>query len=388
MINTLEKHAQNEQLKVKHANTRVLFLLPVIADARFHKRIEALTSLGLNVEVLAFERPYYAGTAKLAYTSLGKLNHSQYFKRILPLFKALPIIRNYAKLHNSIYCFGLDILLLAWLVRLSLRKPITLLYEVGDIREVLLGKSLKSRLARGLESFLVKKADLLILTSQAYYDHFYKGMLNLSLNYQIIENKLEEGFIPAREPAKARYFMGYFGVLRCPRSWEIMNNLAEAGLSVYIRGFPRSPLDFSEDELKAAAASQSHLSYEGSYLAPAELPDIYGQVELVWACYPYEENRQIANSKWARTNRFYEACYFKKPMICQAGTEDARVVEALHIGMAVDLSKPEEVVSLLKAITEEQMDIWRENLNRLPKAIYMYDDEHEILANFLLKAKK
>ncbi len=376
-----------EKPSLERSNARALFLLPVVTHVRYRKRMEALTALNVSIEVLAFERPYYPGKPKIGYKSLGSLSHNNYLQRILPFFKALPTIWQYARKTDALYCFGLDMLLLAWLVKLVLGKPVALLYEVGDIREVLLGSKLKSRLARALEAFLVRRIDRLILTSEAYYEHFYKGILKLSVPYQVIENKLEPGFIAEQDLAKPSYRLGYFGVLRCPRSWEIVNQLAKEGMSVYLRGFPRSPLRLSEHDLKEAADKQENLTYGGTYLAPDELANIYEQVELVWACYPFEENRPVANWKWARTNRFYEACFFKKPMICQAGTEDARVVEALNIGLSVELSKPEEVIKALQAISPEQLKIWTENLEKLPESIYMYSDEHEVLADFLADSK-
>jgi len=388
MVNTAQRTAPSKQtIASETPPTRVLFLLPVVTHVRYRKRMEALTALNLDIEVLAFERPYYPGKPKINYTSLGSISHNNYLKRILPFLKALPKIWRHARKTDVIYCFGLDMLLLAWLVKMLLGKPVTLLYEVGDIREVLLGTNLKSKLARVLETFLVQRIDRLILTSKAYYEHFYEGILKLSVPYQVIENKLEPGFVSEQAMLPPSYRLGYFGVLRCPRSWEIMNQLAKEGMSIYIRGFPRSPLNLSEDDLSSTAEHQDNLTYGGTYLAPDELTSIYEQVELVWACYPFEENRPVANWKWARTNRFYESCFFKKPMICQAGTEDARVVEALNIGLAVELSNPEEVIRVLQTINPEQIRIWTENLENLPESIYMYSDEHEVLADFLTQAK-
>jgi len=385
MINTEEKESLSKQeASYETPPTRVLFLLHDVTDARYQKRKTALTALGVNVEILAFERAYSVGTSKLKFVSLGKLGRASYLKRSLPFLKALPIIRNYARSHDSLYAFGLDMLLLAWIVKLTLAKPVKLIYEVADIRELLLGTSLKSKLARALESFLVKRTNLLVLTSEAYYKHFYEAILSLSVNYKVIENKLEKGFIAPHVLASPEFRLGYFGLLRCPRSWEIVNDLAKQGISVYIRGFPTPPLPFSVESLESAADKQVNLSYMGSYLAPDQLAEIYEKVELVWACYPFEGNRAVSNSKWARTNRFYEACFFKKPMICQVDTEDARVVKAFNIGIAVDLNKPDEVIKKIIAIDEDQMLIWKENLENLAEDIYMYSDEHKQLAHFLV----
>jgi succinoglycan biosynthesis protein ExoL len=355
--------------------------MPVGTDARMLRRVQALVNNGISATSLAFERPYYE-TKEKAYTPLGKIEHGNYFKRLSPFIKALPTIRNHAKSHTNLYCFGLDMLLLAWLSQTTLRRPINLFYEVADIREIMFGNDIKAKLMRQLETFLVRRSKCLVLTSQAYYDHYYQNVLKLKPTYHIIENKLEPADLVAQSntPTPTSYRFGYFGLLRCRQTWRIMQKLAEQGTPVYVRGFPRSPL--SQEDLDNAK-TLAKLHYGGPYVAPNELPEMYGKVDIVWAAYPYEADRKTQNWRWARTHRFYEACCFGKPMIVQKGTEDARVVEACNIGLSLDLTDPEAAVKTLQAITPEQLASWTKNIKALPKHMYLYSDEHAKLADYL-----
>ena len=122
----------------------ILFLMPVVSHVRYQKRRKALEALGLSVTQLAFERPYYSAAEDINYVSLGKVNHGRYIERLPRLTKAFMKIRTHAKAHEVLYCFGLDMLLLAYLVKLSLNKPVKIIYEVGDIRSILIGTSTKS----------------------------------------------------------------------------------------------------------------------------------------------------------------------------------------------------------------------------------------------------
>ncbi|OPX84753.1 MAG: hypothetical protein A4E53_03810 [Pelotomaculum sp. PtaB.Bin104] len=366
---------------------KIVFLLPVISDARAHKRINALKKLGAQPVVLAFERDYYGGKPiPGGYQSLGHIEHSRYFKRLVPFLKALFAVRDQVKKADAIYAFGLDLFLLGWLACLGCNRPVKAVYEVADIREVLLGKGILSRCLRRLERFLLRRAELLVVTSEAFVQGYYRRIQKLDpLHYLVIENKLDAGF-PADVPVLSDHStdgivrIGYFGVIRCPRSLEILREAAEQGngrVQVYIRGFP-----LGVGDLANKFRSNPNIAYGGPYVAPDDLPTLYDRVDIIWACYPYQ-GVGIGNYRWARTNRFYEACYFKKPMFAQKGTEDCRVIEALGLGAGVDLSNIEASVERILRITRAELNQWRRNLALLPEGVYKLTNEHEQLLSML-----
>lgn len=90
---------------------------------------------------------------------------------------------------------------------------------------------MKSRLARFLEKLMFKKIDLLVVSSKEYYTEHFKPLYNFDdKKLRIIENKLPHDFIVNSEPAKEKgsnIVIGYFGVLRCQRSWKILFQLAK-----------------------------------------------------------------------------------------------------------------------------------------------------------------
>ena len=359
-----------------------LFLLQTAEHVRFRKRAELLEEEGLAALIMAFERNSYPmPEGSFRYQSLGSLTHRNYLKRILPFVRALGRIRAAARSSQAIYCFGLDMLLLGWLASLGLKR--TLIYEVGDIREVLTGEGFKASLFRFLERFLLARTALLVVTSKAFVTGYFYGVQGFSaLNYQVVENKLDQNWLKnlhPQEDLEVRHGLlriGYFGVLRCRRSWEILKKAAAGGagrLEVYIRGISRV-IDLEE------VGDQPYMIYGGPYVSPDELPDLYGQVDLVWACYPYQGSK-TGNWQWAKTVRFYEACFFNKPMLVQAGTEDSRVVEEYDIGLTVDMNDdPGLVKERLYRISEVDLARWKRNLKNLPGDLYLHRDEHRRLA--------
>lgn len=366
---------------------KIAFLLPVVSDARSHKRVVALKNLGVQPAVLAFERKYYKGKPiPGGYVSLGALEHARYYKRLIPFIRAFSMIRAKAKEADAIYAFGLDMLLLGWLACLGLAKPFKAVYEVADIREVLLGKRLLSRCLRWLERFLLRRTEFIVVTSEAYISGYYREIQGLNnLRYLVIENKMDP-IVPVQKSTLEKHRadgilrIGYFGVIRCRRSLEILKEAAKQSngrVQVYIRGYP-----LGVGDLEREVQSQPYITYGGPYVAPDDLPALYGQIDMVWACYPYQGDI-IGNYCWARTNRFYEACYFRKPMFAQAGTEDGRVVKAFGLGICLDLSNVETAVERIRQITSLELNQWQSNVSHISKDCYTITNEHEQLLKAL-----
>ncbi len=370
---------------------KIALLLPVMSDSRSHRRIRALKNLGVHPVILAFERKYYKGNPiSGGYASLGHIEHSKYYKRLIPFLRVLCRVRAQVKEADAIYAFGLDMLLLGRVACLGLPKPLKAVYEVADIREVLLGKGLFSCCLRWLERFLLRRTDLIVVTSEAFISGYYREIQRLTTpRYLVIENKLDTGLlaqIPASSDNKSDEIIriGYFGVIRCRRSLEILQEAAKQGsgrVQVYIRGFPLGVGDL-ENEVR----NNPYIKYDGPYVAPDDLPTLYSQIDVVWACYPYQGNG-IGNYLWARTNRFYESCCFKRPMLAQKGTEDGRLIEALGLGMCLNLSDIKEAVECILSITRTMLNQWQEAISQLSQDVYVLTDEHERLLEMLKSSK-
>lgn len=366
---------------------KAIFLLPVISEARCHKRIRELKKLGVQPKIFAFERDYYEGkTIEGWYELLGNIQHGKYYKRFIPFSKALFKIRSAINNVEMIYAFGLDMLLLGWLASRGYGKPVKLVYEVADIREILTGERLESRLCRKLERFLLQYVDMLVVTSEAYITGYYRQIQGMDdLCYKVIENKLDVNDMPlVRSPAaklsEGSMRIGYFGVIRCQRSWEILKEVAKRGngkVTVYVRGIPRG-LDSFEEE----ARSIPYIEYGGPYVSPDDLDSIYQQVNIVWACYTYQ-GTGTGNWRWARTNRFYESCFFKKPMFAQAGSEDGRLVDRLGIGACLNLDDIGKTADRILTASHKELVQWQENIEHLPTDIYLYKNEHRQLLQTL-----
>src|SRR5690606_15632548 len=114
---------------------------------------------------------------------------------------------------------------------------------VQDIRQIYFGNSLKSKLARFLEKKFLKRIDLLVVSSLDFYlGHFKKNYDFDKKKVHVVENKLIKGSIhpkPSAGTCSNKISIGYFGVMRCTRSWEILREFAKLHpdkFDIYLRG--------------------------------------------------------------------------------------------------------------------------------------------------------
>jgi succinoglycan biosynthesis protein ExoL len=359
---------------------RTVCLLPVATDARIHRRLAALARLGLEPTVLAFDRPYYPGKPLPGgYQSLGRIEHGRYGSRIKSLLAALPAVRAASAEADVVYAFSLDLLAIAWLATRRFRNRPRLVYEVADIHPTLVGGSLGARAMRAIERKLLRDTSLLVVTSEAFISGFYRGLQNLSdLKYQLIENKPDletlSAQAPSVRPSDGTLTIGYFGVIRCERSWQALQRLAVRGggrIRVYLRGVPLNIRDF-----EAEARACPWIEYGGPYVAPDDLPAMYDSVDVVWAAHRVDHDNSLL---WNRTNRFYESCAFQKPMIGQIGTQDGTFVLDRDLGPGIDLMDPEQAIERILNITSEDVQRWQANVSHLPPSVYRENGEHEQL---------
>lgn len=369
----------------------ITFLLSSTIHVRFIKRVEILKRLVDEIQVYAFVRKgtYPGKKIDFEMNVLGQIRHISYFRRFVLLVKSINKIKRAVKKTSVIYTFGLDMLFLGWLSKkINFDRNIKLLYEVGDIREILIGNALVNKLARYFERFLLRDVTVLIITSHAFYTEYYHRVQRIkSIKYHVLENKLDSEFMSAVQPQEVDeknnevITIGYFGVLRCAQTLKVLKMLVEKGqgkIKIYLRGLP----GIRTKEAYADLVTTKGVLSEGMYVVPDDLFKMYNVVDMVWACYPFQ-GEETSNWCWAKTIRFYEACYFNKPVFVQAGTEDCKTVKQYNIGVCLELGNIEKTVNYILSISEDEISNWKKNMEKLPEHVYLYTDEHEQLIKLI-----
>jgi len=267
--------------------------------------------------------------------------------------------------------------------------------EIGDIREVLVSAGLVAQVIQVLDSAVVRAADGLVVTSSRFVEDYYQGVRGITpRRVLVLENKIDyatwraledqiQEVRSSRTPGTPQdvFTIGYFGILRCPFTWRVLSSWAAADPEhrrVLVRGHLGEGAPSAEEMAVAPG-----VTYGGAYRWPQELPDLYGQVDMVCAAAPVRTDH-LDNKAWARANRFYESCWFQKPLLVSKGGGDEPDVMEFGIGMGVPFDKPREAVEAISAINGEDLARWKEGLLRVPRWVYVEtEDEWQELSSLV-----
>lgn len=320
---------------------KILYMAPDLSDPAVGRRRIMLEAGGAEVAVAGFLRGDAADPPRSwAAEWLGRTRDAALTQRALMVARHLLrfwTLRRRVRGQDAVVARNLEMLVLAWAGLTLARSATPLSYEVLDIHRVMLGDGLKSKLLRRIERHLLTRVDLLILSSEAFDQAYFHLLQQAPIPRLLLENKVLalDGSPPAAVPAPGAppWRIGWFGMLRCRRSLELLGRLAASRpglIEVDIRGRP-SPAVFGDD-FQAAVAQWPGVTFHGLY-APEDLADAYARVHFVWAVDYYEAGQ---NSDWLLPNRLYEGNAHGRPLIAQRDVETGRWLAARQVGALFD----------------------------------------------------
>jgi succinoglycan biosynthesis protein ExoL len=368
--------------------SKILCLLPIIGDTKDSKRIEILQDSDFEVVVVAFERNSYKARMPNAQVNiLAKINNGNYFKRIFIMMKCVLSLRKYIKNTDAIYALNQDLAIFAFISGIGLNKP--LIIDVADIREIQTGPSIVSIFFRSIDKYITNRASLIVVTAKGFISEYYNKILGIEIeDYVLLENKVDysddlRNTSNTIEYQHEKIRIGYIGVLRdewtllflkelvikYPDKFEIVC----AGIDL-IRAY----------DIAEYCINTPGMIYLGPFKSPADLNGLFQEVDVIALFYPetkipehWFNIRSVCN-----TNRYYEACYFRKPIISFSFCEDGKRVKENSIGMVFDTYNIDSNVEILNSqLTKERIVFWHENLLHLKEDIYCFNKEKEIMKN-------
>jgi succinoglycan biosynthesis protein ExoL len=327
---------------------KIAYFAHDLTDPAVQRRVRMLAAGGAIVAPIGFRRGREPVTAIEGFPAveIGRSADGRLLKRALSVVAAsanLGTTARHVAGSNAIIARNLEMLLLAARARNRYAPEAKLVYECLDIHRILLSGGLNGALLRWLESRLWRDVDMLLTSSPAFL-HNYFAPRDFAKPIRLVENKLlllehdrPHLPVPAR-PAGPPWRIGWFGVIRCSRSLDILSSLAKSGdgaIEVIIRGRPSGA---TFPDFDAALANRPYVHYEGPYRNTFDLGRIYGDVHFVWAIDYYESGQ---NSAWLLPNRIYEGTFHGAVPIGLAGVETGAWLTKRGVGVVLN-DPPEE----------------------------------------------
>lgn len=316
-----------------------------------------------------------APAVDLGRTHDGRLGHRA-AKTVLTAVSA-PRLRDHLRGADVVMARTLEMLAVAEAARSTAGGGARLVYECLDIHRLMLDRGAKGRALRGVERALLRRADLLVVSSPAFLDAYFRQVQGLGETLHVpsllVENKvldLQPSPCSRRSEELAPgppWRIGWMGAIRCRRSLAILADLATRRpdlVEVRIHGRPA----YTEfDDFDRQVRAVPNLTFGGAYTA-ADLPRLYGEVHFGWAIDYMEEG---LNSSWLLPNRLYEASRHGVTPIALKGVQTGRYLEERGFGLTVD--EPAQLESLLDALSPAAFARLRARTESIPQHAFVAD---------------
>lgn len=334
--------------------TNISYLCFDTADPAIKRRVAMLHGGGAQVALGGFRRtetaPLKIGGVDVV--DLGQTYPGRFVQRTASVARAAVRVNRWApgflKDADVIIARNLEMLALAVLARRRNAPKASLVYECLDIHRLMLPGSRAAPVLVALERRLMRSCSALVVSSPAFIERYFKLAHRALPETILLENK---AMLPAggdalidagrsagdRLPAGPPWRIGWFGNIRCRRSFVILRDLMARKpglLEVVIAG---TPAVNEMGDFRAEVAATPGMSFIGRYAYPDDLPKLYSGVHFSWAIDYFEAG---ANSSWLLPNRLYESSLFGAVPIAIAEVEVGRWLKARNLGLR--LSEPLE----------------------------------------------
>jgi len=366
---------------------RVAYFVHDLTDPAVARRVRMLKAGGADVSVLGFRRAEMAladldGVAPIDLGRTYDARLAQRAWRVIQRRSSLGPGRAAVRDVDILLARNLEMLAIASAAQRNHAPKAALVYECLDVHRLMLSHSVAGRVLRFLERALMQRARLLVVSSPAFIAQYFAPKQGVGTGWDqpvtIIENKvLQLGVANPNEGMRAAdlapgppWRIGWFGMIRCRRSLDMLCRLAARvpGLiEVVIRGRPAC-VEF--ENFAAQVASTPGISFGGAYRAD-ELGALYGGVHFNWAIDYFEEG---ANSALLLPNRLYEGGPFGAVPIALARTETGRWLKRHGLGVVFD-SPADELRSSLEHLTPSAYRGLRQAIEAQPRGLFVADRE-------------
>jgi succinoglycan biosynthesis protein ExoL len=359
---------------------KIAYFVHDLSDSAAHRRIRMLVAGGAAVTPIGFRRQVMPlrEVEGIATIDLGRTEDGRLSQRLISVVGTLMTAGRLAEAlagTDVILARNLEMLTIAARARKRHAPQARLVHECLDVHRLLLSPRLEGVVLRQLESRLWRGVDLLLTSSPGFLENYFKPR-RFPASVRMVENKVllldDEHLAEVGKPRPAGppWRIGWFGMIRCRKSLEMLGALAsqaDGAIEIVLRGRPSASVF---PDFEAAIAGFPHLRFGGPYRNPEDLPALYGDVHFSWTLDYYEEGQ---NSAWLLPNRVYEGTLYGAVPISQKGVETSCWLSRHGIG--VELEEPVErgLVDFFQRLDQDGYAKLAEKLRAVPRRDLVVD---------------
>lgn len=349
-----------------------LFVLTHVPNPRINRRIKAVAELG-RVEVACVRR----SSQDVYEPALNDVPHhilemdlpssSKLLKRAISGLRffcfALRKARQFCP--GLLYVASLDSLIIARFYQ-RFHPKVSIVLEVADVREAYLREDggLRRRLLSFLERRCYPNVQLLVLTSEKFYTHYYHHHFNRE-RVLVLPNLPDlSAFTTYRRKMDGPFTVGFIGGIRYLDQMKMLVDAAdEAGVNVIFAGAGGTSEDMKV--ISSYCQGKGHVRFTGKYKYDQDIAMLYSSVDCVYAVY----DANNPNVRIALPNKLYEAALCELPIIVADNTYLSEIVRDYNLGFSIDHKDVTALSDLLVHLKLEQA--YGKGFNRTQGAVFL-----------------
>ena len=230
-------------------------------------------------------------------------------------------------------------------------KQVKIVYEIADLHTLIIDKQtgILKKIIQAILKFLERKClkniNLLILTSEGYYNHYYKNLIKEN-KVLVVPNVPDPKYFEQyrKKEYTGKKTIGFIGSIRYREERDLLLQVArKCNWNVLLAGS-----DLLGDTEKLVDGMEN-VEYSGRYNYDTEIAYLYGKCNVIFSVY----NAQGENEKIALPNKLYESILCELPIIVSQGTYVGELVKNWGVGISVNNRDEKSLESALKELESE-----------------------------------
>lgn len=364
---------------------KVVYFVHDINDPAVHRRIRMLEDGGAQTSLLGFSRRKGVAPAGMQPVLLGYTADAKLLQRAFAVLKAalmMPLWWGALRGADLVIARQLEMAVLAVLARRLTGNKAPLVYECLDIHRVMLSQGRGGRAMRLLEKLVLRNSTSLMVSSRGFIEWYFRPAHGALPPVELVENKVLRSELPAQAvppgvagrtcPMGPPWRIGWYGMLRCRRSLDLLAHLARelpGIVEVSIRGRVAETVLPDFDDIVAATPG---LTFGGPYDRFTDLPELYAAPHFFWAIDFFDGE----SSAWLLQNRLYEGGLFGCIPLARRDIETGRWLAGYDAGVLLGDPLESELMRFFGTLAWPEFRAAQEAMARIPMAAFLHDRQY------------